>query len=216
SINSMLSTFLSCFLTAAAITPVSLTIVTAPPDSRTDFSLSPSGRVEVRREATVTRVKTRVEPVEPLQAFGPQFQAYVVWTVTADGRFATLGELEVRGRRAEVEATTSLQEFGVLITAEPHHLVDAPSSNVAFRSVAPDDSRVRSWEAIVQVGERDYCGRALPPQGAVSPRVTQARAAYVVAEPAAGDIAPAAIRPARVALDSMEELLRRGVPSEIL
>jgi len=49
-----------------------------------------------------------------------------------------LGELEVKSAKGLFSATTRLTQFGILITAEPHYMVDKPSSFVVYRSQSPE------------------------------------------------------------------------------
>ncbi len=197
--------------------PVELTSLTAPVDSRVDLPLSPSGAIEVRREETVTRLKVKVDRIAPLSVFGEVLRAYVVWAVSPEGTFENLGELIIDGQKAELETTTRLQRFGIIITAEPHFMVDTPYTSVAFRSrpILKDD--VREEEMTVEVGTHDYAGISLPPQGALPPRIVQARMAFKIAEAEQADkLADSQFRQARIASDSMEQLLRRSMPMDVL
>ena len=214
----MVSTSFFAFLLAALqFSSVDLTMVTVPTNSSVDVPLLPVGEVEVRREETISRLKVKVERVNALLASDPIMRAYVAWAVSPEGEFENLGELEVDGRRAEVETATSLQRFGIIVTAEPHFMVDAPNTTVAFRSGPPRDDDVRIEPFTAEVGRYDYSAVSLPPQGSVPARVTQARMAFEVAEQTgAAELADPDFRRARVALDSMEELLRRIVPMDIL
>ena len=207
---------LSLLLFAQA-TPVEFTIVTVPIDSRFDLPLSPAGEVEVRLDETVSRLKVKVERIQPFAAFGPLLRSYVVWAVTPEGEFENVGELEVDRQKAELETATTLQRFGILITAEPHFMVDRPSSAVAFTSRPPRHDEIRVESSSVETGFTNYSQISLPPQGALPPRITQARMAFKVAEgEGAEKLADAAFRQARVAVDSMEQLLRRNMPLEVL
>ncbi len=198
-------------------TPIELTSITIVNDSDFDLPLSPFGEAELRRKETVTRVKVKVNRLDPFSAFGNSMRAYVVWAVSPEGDFENLGELEVDGRKAEVETATLLQRFGILITAEPHFMVETPSAAVAFMSRAPRNNNVRSEQINVNVGAHDYSGISLPPQGSLHSRIVQARAAFEVArQEDAERLAEDEFRQARVAFDSMEELLRRTMPLDVL
>ena len=197
--------------------PVELTSLTAPTDSRVDVPLAPAGSIEVRRRDTVTRLKVKLERIAPLSVFGEVLRAYVVWAVSPEGTFENLGELEIDGQKAELETITRLQRFGVIITAEPHFMVDTPHTSVAFRSRPTLDDEVREEEVTVQVGLHDYSGISLPPQGALPPRIVQARMAFKIVEAEqAAKLADSQFRQARIAADSLEQLLRRSMPMEVL
>lgn len=193
-----------------------VSIATVPADSRVNLSLIPNGEAEIRNEASGVRVRVEVERVEPLNALGQEFRAWIVWAVTPEGEFANLGELTPDGNRARLETTIPYARLGILITAEPHFLVSAPSSNVAFRSGAARRDETRIDRLRVSVGTTDYSGLTLPPQGSIHRRVTEARMAVAVAERAVTTtISNARLREARVALDSLEQLLRRETPLNI-
>jgi outer membrane protein OmpA-like peptidoglycan-associated protein len=208
---------LTFLLFALQSTPVELTSLTAPTGSRVDVPLSPSGAVEVRRQETITRLKVKVDRLAALSVFGELLRAYVVWAVSPEGTFENLGELRIDGQKAELETTTRLQRFGLLITAEPHFMVDTPYTSVAFRSRPTLDAEVREEEMTVEVGSHDYTGISLPPQGALSPRIVQARMAFKIVEAEQADqLADSQFRQARIAADSLEQLLRRSMPTDVL
>lgn len=203
---------------APAPTPsVDVSIATVPVESRINLNLIPNGEAEIRQERSGVRVRVDIERAEPLTAFGPEFRAWVVWAVTPEGEFANLGELEPDGNRARLETTTSYTRLGILVTAEPYFLVSSPSANVAFRSGTARRDETRVDPLRVNVGGTDYSGLTLPPQGSIHRRVSQARMAVVFAErEVGGGISSPRLREARVALDSLEQLLRRETPLSIV
>ena len=203
-------------LTAPQSTPVELTAITLTPDSRVDIPLVPIGEIEARGEATVTRLRVRVDRTDVLTAFGPTFPAIVVWAVSPEGEFRNLGELELDGRRAQLETTTAWHRFGIFVTAEPHHLVDAPGVSLALKSGPPRNDEFRLETLRFELGKYDYPALPAPPPGTPS-RIAQARLAYSIAtQSGAETLAPTELRAARVALDSMEELVRRNLSTDLL
>ena len=214
----MLSTLvLGVLLASAQSEAIDLSLVTFPPRSNVDVPLSPNGQVEVRRAATLSRVKVEIDRIDSVSTLNPSLRAYIVWAVSPEGEFENLGELQVNGLKAELETTTALDRFGIIVTAEPHFMVDAPNRNVGFRSQTPRNRDIRSEPLSIETGVHDYSTITVPPQGSVPARVTQARMSYRVAESAAGtEFAGPEFRKARVSLDSMEELLRRNMPPEVV
>lgn len=197
--------------------PVDVSVVTVPPDSQVDLRLTPEGDVEIRREATLSRVRIEVDRVVPLTAFRPDFRSWVVWAVSPEGEFTNLGELEPDGQGARLETMTPAARFGILVTAEPHFRVSTPGATVGFRSTAARRNETRIESLRVDVGQEDYSGVTLPPQGSIHPRVTQARMAVAIAEAEpSGTTASSELREARVALDSLEQLLRRETPMRVV
>src|SRR5438874_9511358 len=146
--------FLSLVL-ALALSTVDLDIVTLPLSNDVKAALAPAGRSEFRREGTVTRVKIDIDRIASPSTLGQALNTYVVWAVSPEGLLDNLGELDVNGAKAQFSATTRLGQFGVLITAEPHYMVDRPSAAVAFRSQAPKEE-IRRKTVHVEVGAYDY------------------------------------------------------------
>src|SRR5262245_14213681 len=75
--------------------------------------------VETARGATLVEVDFSRLP--PPTRFGPQYLTYVVWAISPDGRPENLGELMLDSSdKAKLRASTSLQTFAMIVTAEPH------------------------------------------------------------------------------------------------
>jgi Domain of unknown function (DUF4398) len=194
---------------------VDLDIVTLPLSGDVRIALAPSGRTELRREGTVTRVRVDLDKVAAPATQAPGMNTYVVWAVSPEGVFDNLGELDFTGGKGQFNGTTRLSEFGLLITAEPYYMVDRPSSSAAYRSQTPQDPR-RKTRAIA-VGAYDYS--ALKPISGIGVHgsVTQARTAFQIAKNAGADrLAPQEFRNAQVAIGAMEELVTRASPLDLL
>ena len=192
-------------------------VVVATVQSRGDVSLplAPAGRADFRREATITRVKVEIERVQPAYTMGTSLNVYVAWAVSPEGACENLGEVPLDGAKGRLEATTLFEQVGLLITAEPHYMVDRPGSAVAFRTQNPRNESFRKQTISVQVGSYDYSSiRNMGPSGTL---VTQARVAFEIAKMQQADrFAEAEFRQARAAYDTMEELAGRASPIEIL
>ena len=63
-----------------------------------------------------TQVKLRFHELKE----APAGQSYVLWAVSADNQFVKLGQIVNTGRRneAQIQAETSLPDFGLLVTME--------------------------------------------------------------------------------------------------
>jgi len=208
-------TMLSLFL-LLALTTVDVDIVNLPLDRAVDVNLMPMGKVDIRREGTLTRVKVEVDRLQAPSTLGPGLTTYLVWAVSPEGFLENLGELDINGNKGQLNATTRFGQLGLLITAEPHFMVDLPSSAVAYRSVGPRQE-VRHMAVPVEVGTYDYSKLKPVAPGAIHVSVAQARIAVQIAENAGADrLAATELRRARVALASMEELLNRAVPLELI
>jgi len=198
-----------------ALATVDLDVVTVPLSSEIRAVLIPAARTEIKREDTVTRVKVEIDKVAAPSTLGPAFNTYVIWAVSPEGMLDNLGELDIKGVKGQFSATTRFTQFGVLITAEPHYMVDQPSSAVAFRTQGPETD-FRRKKVQVEVGAYDY-SQIKPPGAALHNFVIQARSAFEIAKAAGAErLASADFRNAQVSLGAMEELVNRGVPLDIL
>lgn len=202
-------------LAVFAATPAEVTIPSLPAKGSTSLALSPSGKADIQRTGTVTRVSIQIDRVAPAQGFIQGMNALVVWAVSPEGDMENIGELGIAGTKASLSATTKYDRFGILITAEPYYLVDRPGAAVAYRNLAPRDGR--SMPISVQIGTYDYPVLPVSPVSAGYPSVIlEARAALAIAQSLQAErLAESDFRQARVALDSMEELVKRGSPLEL-
>jgi len=78
-----------------------------------------SGVAKVKGNDGGVRVIAKFKILTPASTFGGEFLTYVLWAVSTEGRATNLGELVLRNGKGEVEATQSLQTFGLVVTAEP-------------------------------------------------------------------------------------------------
>ena len=92
-----------------------------------------SAEVEVIRGAT--RIKADFKDVAPAQRFGPEYLTYVLWAITPDGRATSLGEVQLRGTSSRLNVTTPLQNFGLVVTAEPYFAVTRPGDLVVMQNL---------------------------------------------------------------------------------
>src|SRR6266850_1264628 len=147
-------TTLSLFL-LFALTTVDVDIVSLPLDRAVEVTLMPAGKAEIRREGTLTRVKVEVDRLQAPASLGTALTTYLLWAVSPEGFLENLGELDINGNKGQLNATTRFGQLGLLITAEPHFMVDLPSSAVAYRSVGTRQE-VRHMAVPVDVGMYDY------------------------------------------------------------
>jgi hypothetical protein len=204
-------------LLVLALGTIDLDMVTLPLSSEIRVPLAPVGRGDLKREGTVTRIKIDIDRVAAPSAQGAGFNTFVVWAVSPEGVFDNLGELDVNGNKGQFAATTRLTQFGILITAEPHYMVDRPSASIVYRSQASKDD-VRRKMARVEVGTYDYAAlKAVTAPAGTHASVVQARAAYEIAQAVGADhLAAEDFRNAQVSIGALEELVNRGAPLDIL
>ena len=78
--------------------------------------------------------------MQPATRYGPEYLTYVMWAITPEGRAVNVGEVLLNGgNRSKLNATSDLQAFGLIITAEPYFGVTQPSDVVVMENfVRPD------------------------------------------------------------------------------
>jgi hypothetical protein len=177
--------------------------------------LSPAGKVELRRDVTVSRVRIETENMKPASAFGSGLNTYIVWAVSPEGLVENIGELAVEKDKGRLETTARFEQAGILITAEPHYMVDRPSAAIAYRGQNPR-SEIRRVTVSIGVGSDDY-SKLQPAQSGVPGIVAQSRAAFEIAKNAEAEKwAETEFRRARIAYDTLEQMLARATPLDIL
>src|SRR5215470_6721433 len=178
---------------------VDLDVVTLPLTNDMKVALTPAGRAELRRDVTVSQIKIDIDRIASPKTLGP-YNTYVLWAVSPEGVFDNLGELQMSGNKGQISATTRFGQFGILITAEPHFMVDRPSSAIAYRAETPK-TEVRRKTVSIDVGIYDYSALASVTTTGVQGWVAQARAAFQIAKTAGADrLATEEFRDAQVAI----------------
>ncbi|MGB6869118.1 MAG: OmpA family protein [Acidobacteriaceae bacterium] len=75
-------------------------------------------------------------------AFGGEYLTYVMWAISPEGHPVNLGEVLVGGNhRSKLHATTDLQSFALIVTAEPYYAVRQPSNVVVLENVVRADTQ---------------------------------------------------------------------------
>lgn len=170
------------------------------------------GEADVKRKEGRTRVKLEMESLAHPQSLGAQYTSYVLWAVAPEGRAENLAELP-HGRKFDVDATTSLATFGLIVTAEPHPAVMRPGPRLVAHNAVSDETKGR-----VQSGTVEY--DATPERQLVEVRqpdfttpllILGARRAVAIAKAAeAATYADAELREAEVKLAVVGELWSGG------
>ena len=99
------------------------------------------GRADIKRHEGRTRIKLDVDKsLKNPQTLGPAYTAYVLWAVAPEGRAENLAELPV-ARHFDLDATTSLDTFGLIVTAEPYSAVSRPGPMLVAQGGVREDTR---------------------------------------------------------------------------
>jgi outer membrane protein OmpA-like peptidoglycan-associated protein len=81
-----------------------------------------------------TSIQAKFEGLVPANSFGVEYLTYVLWAITPQGRPMNLGEVMPNGSKAQVRVTTGLQQFALIVTAEPYFAVSMPSDLVVLQN----------------------------------------------------------------------------------
>ncbi|ADW70047.1 OmpA family protein [Granulicella tundricola] len=104
-------------------------------------NLLPNGKGEasVKSDRGGISIHAEFKGLTPANGFGPEYLTYVLWAITPDGRPQNLGEVLPDGTKNNIDVTTALQSFGLIVTAEPYFSVTTPSDVVVLKNVIIDD-----------------------------------------------------------------------------
>jgi len=96
------------------------------------------GTAKVDAHAGRTSIDLELEGLSPANGFGAEYLTYVLWAITPEGRPVNLGEVLPSGGKGklQMQVTTNLQAFGLIVTAEPYFAVTMPSDLVVMQNVA--------------------------------------------------------------------------------
>jgi len=106
---------------------------------------SADGKAKVRSKRGTMEVEADFGNLQGPTAFGGEYLTYVMWAISPEGRAINLGEVLVGGNdRSKLTATTDLQAFALIVTAEPYYAVRQPSNVVVLENVVRPDTRSTS------------------------------------------------------------------------
>jgi hypothetical protein len=204
----------SAVLLALLVSPAEVTAVQFPSKGKVSLSLGGKNKAEVERKGMVTRAKLEMREIPTPQSTRAGMNCYVVWAVSPEGTFDNMGELAIEGSKASLEATTRFDRFAILITAEPHYMVDKPGDRVVYRNEPSRD--FPGVPLTVEVGAYDYADLPTNSTG-VPTLVMEARAAIAIATMVQAEMrAESEFRQAYVAIQTMEELVRRASAPDVV
>lgn len=115
------------------------------------------GELKIQSKNGRVEVEAKVGALDQASRFGLEYLTYVLWAVSPQGRADNLGELTLDEHGAsKLKATTELQTFGLLVTAEPYFAVTQPSSLVVLENDAlPGTGREQQIEFSYELLGRD-------------------------------------------------------------
>jgi outer membrane protein OmpA-like peptidoglycan-associated protein len=100
----------------------------------TELMQNASGDAKVDSKSTRMDIEAKFTNLDDATKFGLEYLTYVVWAISPQGRAANLGELSLKNRNGEIKATTDMQTFGMIVTAEPYFAVTQPGNMVVLEN----------------------------------------------------------------------------------
>ena len=104
----------------------------------TPIAANAYGNAEVEYDNGNARISAKVEKLPEPGSLGP-YTTYVLWALTPDGRAVNQGVIGgYEGGEGEIDTEYGAPQFALIVTAEPHFAVSAPSTMIALYNVAED------------------------------------------------------------------------------
>jgi len=99
------------------------------------------GEAKVESKQGVIKIDAEMEKLGPATQFGHEYLTYVMWAITPEGRATNVGEVLLNGSgKTKLDATSELQSFGLIVTAEPYFAVTQPSDVVVMENFVRKDT----------------------------------------------------------------------------
>jgi outer membrane protein OmpA-like peptidoglycan-associated protein len=166
------------------------------------------GKADVKRSEGRTRVKLKLEALPHPQSLGSLYTTYMLWAVAPEGRAESLAELP-HSKSFDVDATTAMPTFSLIVTAEPDSAVTRPGPRLVAENAVNDETKGRLQSAKVEyetADERAIAVRGGPDFKTPLP-VLGARRAVELARAAGADrYADGELKEAEIKLATAEQL----------
>jgi outer membrane protein OmpA-like peptidoglycan-associated protein len=103
---------------------------------------SANGTAKVRSKRGTMEVEAEFGKLQSPTTFGGEYLTYVLWAISPEGRAVNLGEVLIGDNdRSKLTATTDLQAFALIVTAEPYFAVRQPSDVIVLQNVVRADTK---------------------------------------------------------------------------
>ena len=104
----------------------------------TPIAANALGEADVRYEDGNAEISATLEDLPAPGTLGP-YTTYVLWALTPDGRAVSQGVIGgYEGGKGEIKTEYGASQFALIVTAEPHFAVSAPSTMIALYNVADE------------------------------------------------------------------------------
>jgi outer membrane protein OmpA-like peptidoglycan-associated protein len=99
------------------------------------------GKAQIEAKHGRVAIKGEFEHLDPATTFGSAYLTYVLWAISPEGSPNNLGEIILDGSKSKLEVTTNLQNFAMIVTAEPYFGVSFPSEVVVLENIVRGDTK---------------------------------------------------------------------------
>lgn len=130
------------------------------------------GEAIVESKQGRSEVDVRFDNLLEPSRYGREYQTYVLWALTPDGRPHNIGEVVANGSdKAHLRVTTDYQAFALIVTAEPYSAVRLPSDVVVLENqVRPDTiGKIEQVEARYELMPRGQYAWQVPEKSQSDP-----------------------------------------------
>ena len=126
----------------------------------TPIAATAQGKGSVEFDNGNARIGVKVKDLPVPTSLGP-YTTYVLWALTPDGRAANQGVIAgAEGGKGELKTQYGASQFALIITAEPHFAVTAPSNMIVLYNVA---DKVKGQETkVTSLTERSDYSKLTP------------------------------------------------------
>ncbi len=111
-----------------------------------------NGKANVEFKHGRSKIQLEMENLGHPQSLGAYYTTYILWAVAPEGQAESLVELPISGK-FKLDATTKLQTFGLMITAEPHSRVALPGP-----VIVAENALRKGTEGRIGVSRIEYSG----------------------------------------------------------
>ena len=126
-----------------------------------------TGDVKISGHTGRLALNVSVRHMKGARDLGLPYLTYVLWAITPEGRPTNIGEIIPNDDgNADLQVSTSLSSFGLIVTAEPYFAVTRPSTAVVAENIIPTDVKgfVRSVNAKFDLMDRGQYIEHIDPQ----------------------------------------------------
>jgi outer membrane protein OmpA-like peptidoglycan-associated protein len=185
------------------------------------------GEAQIKTDASgPVLIKAKMKSLGAPGQFGAEYLTYVLWAIPPQGRPKNLGELRTDEGESDIVATSDVQTFALIATAEPYYAVTTPSDVVVAENVVREDTQGRTSMTTLQheiMPRGSYVTAAggtysLPPFNKTEPPdVQQARNAVAIARLAQAETYAAVnFSTSQRLLAQTEDLVAKGQKRDII